>query len=490
MMKRIFTRKSLVALAVALSASGNALAGGTYVPVYGQLKAYPSGAGMVYATFEGDTSATPEEGATFGEPAEQVEVKFVYESALIAYGYYSAHAIAAEGWNFAGFAAEKYIDGEAVFNDSVESPTNPSVLEVQSQKYDSSSMFSSLEEAMGAGFPDEPDAVHYALFNRVNPRVADGYDRFGTVTIDKAVNDFGDKVTIEALPDTTGGNPGNTKFAYWVKKSTGEQVTENPITIEITEPEEYLAYFESDYLEEIEIDETGFLPWFKGNEVYLPKTGPNLSYMLINSRELEPYELNGQKVGLAVADIYGSSIDAQKATILIGKPGKYIIKNDPSRTAPGIFNFTQNYLEWSGESGASAEGVTKDYVYDKQVEVTDEEGETSTKTVTDTIPSTVKYYPFDKAKGAFLLAEDGKVAANTVYLVVLDKVIEANTPDFVPTVIYFEEPTEDETPTAIKTAKKAAMKSNAYYTLGGQQVATPKENGIYIFDGKKVIFRK
>ena len=488
MMKRIFTRKSLVALAVALFTSGNVFAGGTYVPVYGQLKVYPSGAGTVYATFE-SSSATPEEGQNYSEPAEQVDFKFVYESLLSATGYYYANAEAAEGWNFAGFSTEKYIDGEPVLNDSVETTSNPAYLKIESQKYDSSSLFDSVEEAQAAGYPDEPDAVHYALFSRVVPRVADQYDRFGTVSTDKAVNDIGDKVTLTAEPDTTDGNPGNNKFTYWVKKSTGEQLTENPLTVEVTGGEEYIAYFESDYMGEIEIDETGLLPWYGANEIYFPKTGATLGYLQVDSYGLEEYELNGKKVGYAPADEWAGYVEAKTPVIITGKPGKYIIKHDPSRTTP-VYSLTNSFLEWSGENGASAEGVTRDYIYTKQEEYVDEEGETQTRNVKDTIPSTVKYYVLDTAKRLFTLAEDGKVAANTMYLVMLDKIIEANTPDFVPTVIYFEEPTEDEE-TGIKTAtKKPAMKSNAYYTLGGQQVATPKENGIYIFDGKKVIFRK
>ena len=483
-MKRIFTRKSLVALAVALFTSGNVFAGGTYVPVYGQLKVYPSGAGTVYATFE-SSSATPEEGQNYSEPAEQVDFKFVYESLLSATGYYYANAEAAEGWNFAGFSTEKYIDGEPVLNDSVETTSNPAYLKIESQKYDSSSLFDSVEEAQAAGYPDEPDAVHYALFARVVPRVADQYDRFGTVTIDKAVNDIGDKVTIEAVPADEAS-----KFSKWVKQSTGEELTENPLTVDVTGGEVYQAYFESDDMGEIEIDETGLLPWYGANEIYFPKTGATLGYLQVDSYGLEEYELNGKKVGYAPADEWAGSVEAKTPVIITGKPGKYIIKHDPSRTTP-VFSLTNSFLEWSGENGASAEGVTRDYIYTKQVEYEDEEtGETKTENVKDTIPSTVKYYVLDTAKRLFTLAEDGKVAANTMYLVMLDKIIEANTPDFVPTVIYFEEPTEDEE-TGIKTAtKKPAMKSNAYYTLGGQQVATPKENGIYIFDGKKVIFRK
>lgn len=485
-MKRIFTRKSLVALAVALFTSGNVFAGGSYVPIYGQLKVYPSGAGTVYAELD-ESRATPEEGQNYSEPAEQVDIKFVYDGLLSATGYYYAYAEAAEGWNFAGFSTEKYIDGEPVRNDSIEDTSNPAYLKVTSQKYDSSSLFDTAEEAQAAGYPDEPDAVHYALFARVVPRVADQYDRFGTVTIDKAVNDIGDKVTIEAVPADEAS-----KFSKWVKQSTGEELTENPLTVEVTGGEAYLAYFESDNMAEIEIDETGLLPWYCDNYIELPKTGvtgSGLGYLQVDSYGLEAYDFNGQQVGYAPADEWANYVEAKTPVIITGKPGKYTIKHYPDVTTPG-FSLTNSFLEWSGESGASAEGVTRDYIYTKQEEYVDEEGETQTRNVKDTIPSTVKYYVLDTAKRLFTLAEDGKVAANTMYLVMLDKIIEANTPDFVPTVIYFEEPTEDEE-TGIKTAtKKPAMKSNAYYTLGGQQVATPKENGIYIFDGKKVIFRK
>lgn len=98
--------RQLVVLGIILFTSVNsALAGEkSYYDYYANLKAYPTGAGQVYADATGNITEN-QEGVPFSEnmgtPADEVEVKYMaeYNSAG-----FNAYAVPATGWIFAGFS--------------------------------------------------------------------------------------------------------------------------------------------------------------------------------------------------------------------------------------------------------------------------------------------------------------------------------------------------------------------------------------------------
>ena len=89
--------------------------------------------------------------------------------------------------------------------------------------------------------PETPNERCYALFARVivedneggTAIIANNSDEQSDVT-----NDLGDEVTITAVADDE-----RYPFLYWIEKSTGRQITENPYTFNVTHQDTYTPYF-------------------------------------------------------------------------------------------------------------------------------------------------------------------------------------------------------------------------------------------------------
>ena len=465
---KIFTfKKSLLSAAIMLLTTASAFAGNSYVPIYGQLYAYPTGAGKVYAELEEGSVA--EDGSTASQPADMVDVKFVYKG-ITPTGYFYGHAQAEEGWLFAGFATEKYVDGEPVLPETVEDDSNPAYLKVPSAVYKGlASMFSSEEEAFAAGFPADPDAVHYALFTHVAPRISGTGSRLGSVAIDKTVNYVGEDVTITATVKDKYQD--QAQFSHWVEKSTGKEIKENPYTLTVAGVEEYEAVFTSDLLFEVEFpEEGGYIEWYRDCQAYFPETTEQMNFVQPNLKK------NDARAYFEVQPT-ASFVEPKTAAFLYAK-GKQIFLDEPSETKPSGINFYGNPLEkWSGEEGVAVEEVTQ--VIEMKVDGKDKDVEVGDITA----------YLFDKSSETFKRVEGGFVPANRVFLAIPKQLLDGLEEGFVPDVIYLSEEGGDIDGIGNMNVKPT-VKNGKTYTIDGRQVAEPNQNGIYIYDGKKLIFRK
>lgn len=457
-MKKNFTfKKSLLVAAMAFAAV--TAQAQKYTPLWGQLKAYPAEAGKVYA--EMSALGVAPENANYAEPTDVVDVKFAYSYS--AKGNYKGYAVPNEGWAFAGFATQKYEDGEAVMPTEVEWTDNPRVLPVASQKYSKAEL--TKEEAL-ANFPNEPDEVHYALFTRVTVSAeAPYYVKFGSATIDKVANDIGQQITITAVPN----EDAKAKFSHWVEESTGKEITDNPYTLVVSGIENYKAVFTSDNVFTIDFpEEGGYVEFYRENEINFLETVEHPIFMKDNVKKY-----NDEIGFFNEVDKYRTFIDPQIPTFFYGK-GTQTFLDVPTNTKAGNHNGLE---KWSGEEGIdlSAYRITidiGDFWEPKDTVVTDVNG-----------------YLLNTEKNVFERVTDGKVPAKRVFLALPKYFLDQIEEGFVPDMIYLtEEEAEAAGVNGVQVDKP--VKNGKTYTLDGKQVTSPKQKGVYIYDGKKLIFRK
>ena len=448
MMKKIFTclsnhKKMLLVAVVSLMAFGHASASSYYYNHYVVLNTYPTGKGKVYA--EIPQEGVKAEDANFETPAESVEVKYNYYSSSSSS--FNAIAVPEDGWIVAGYTyGTKNEDGTfTARTDTLITADNPANLSSTSVSYSENS----LEEALSI-FPLEADTAFYAVFTHVSPRVGNGQESFGKVKIDKISNDVGDKVTLTATPDSIA------TFAYWVEKSTGKQIKDNPLTIDVTKAEEYYAYFESDLMETVTFPEGGgYLPYYTPCYVYYPNKY-DFTVMVFDTDSPQKFQMDGKDAIAAVptaVNYYGGQYAGVQ--LLYGE-GTYSFKKYLTNTNPSSIT---NFLRWSGDEGVK----------------------------TDTLPAGHHYYTFDVNTELFNIV-GADIAAKQVYMAMPDSCVEKLTPGSFPNVIYTK---TDGSQTGIATIKAGeTVKNKGIYTLNGRKVDAMEQKGVYIYDGKKILYRK
>ena len=452
--------RTLLFLAFVLGTSTNAFAGGSgYYDYWAQLAAYPSGAGKVYAkVINGNTLPEDNENYTdFTTPAQQVDVKY-YAQNVFNYSF-KGYAVPAEGWIFAGFAGaiKNESTGDYTVNFNVSVSSNPGDLAMNATTNADD------EAAALTNFPLTPDTLYYAFFSHVVPQVAVGQAPLGTATVDKVVNELGDKVTLTATPI----NANTTRFAYWINKTTGAKITDNPLNVQVTDTVHYEAHFNCDSAFTINFPEKGgFAVVYRDTTFYLPDNvveynfrynpdyyyysdlvrGDSLSYDSVNQRFFFPNEQTGyQSPGGEPHVLYGKG----EATFI-------------SDSVPGIDVSTKNELRYSGKNGVKA----------------------------DSLLLTHQYYSLNLEKQCFELMKlsmGSGIAPNTTYLDLPEERYKVFGVTEAPEVI---SGTTDVDPTlginTVSADRRKASAKKGIYTVGGQKVSSAIR-GLYIIDGKKVI---
>lgn len=219
-MKKIFTLMLMVLGAL------TAHAGATFYANNVRVETYQGVGGTVYVenTQSGQTT----------QPATSVDVEAVT-------GVYQlfAGAIPADGWQFLGWSfAQAGEDGALAYTGSI----------------DETDSYINIPEANGfegedslkvvGMIPLEPNVRLYALFTHVKAISDEKTGFLGNVEVDKPMNDLGQNVTLTATADTE--TDPTAKFLYWVKQSTGEKITTNPLTLSVNGIETYVAHFDSE----------------------------------------------------------------------------------------------------------------------------------------------------------------------------------------------------------------------------------------------------
>lgn len=462
-MKKNFTLKKSLLMALLSLTSVGAQAQLKYVPLYGQLKAYPISGGKVYAEMSG--LGTAPEGNDYAEPATIKNVKFACKG-VSPKGNYKAYAVPNEAWKFAGFATQKYKDGDPVIPTEVEWPDNPKTLNLESQGYTKEDMTATPEEAFDI-FPETPDEVHYALFTRVTVSVdAPYYLKFGSVNIDKLVNDVGQKVTITAVPN----EETKATFSHWIEESTGNKITENPYTFNVAIADNYKAVFASENIFTIDFpEEGGYVEFYKENEVYFLETVEHPIFMKDNVKKYDKENGFFNEV-----DKYRTFISAQTPTYFYGKGTQYLL-DDPKSIKPGNH---EGLEKWSGEDGIELS------TYTIKIDIGDYWNPK------DSVVGDVNAYLLNAEMNVFERITGGaSVPANRVFLAIPQYFLDQIEEGFVPDLIYLsEEDAEAASVDGVHADKP--VKNGKIFTLDGKQVTSPKQKGVYIYDGKKLIFRK
>lgn len=284
-------------------------------------------------------------------------------------------------------------------------------------------------------YPLEPDSVYYAMFAKVVTRYVPGEEALGTVENSKLLNDTGDKVTLTAKPSA----PYN-RFAFW-KNGKGEQFKDNPLTLTVSEADNITVYFDSDSTRRFSFPEDGgYVLFSSSHAAYLAGD--------MEGCVVTPDSVTDGDVRLTR---YGFSVNANEGYLLYGKGECTITFYDD----PYEWFDEENILMSSGESGKTIDGSEADK----------------------------KYYLF--RDGVFVLAKEGDfVEPNSAYLAIPDSCgVTAET-------LTIDGGSLDTGIRGTEAARPAQLHASGTYDLAGRRTATPDKNGIYIVDGKKVLYRK
>ena len=467
-MKKVLTSKTskrvLLGLTLVMCSTLNALAGGDDWYAYKvQAEAYPTGAGLVYV----DTVAVDEEQIQWAETTDR---EFTTRATL-AYGYAKAN----EGWQLLGFAKDTFDeDNNLVRTDSVTDPIGDSGYAMlmlnngeTSKHWDDATGTEVSDDSItvAAKMPLDPNNSFRALFTRVAAHVNKLQTAMGSVTIDKLVNNLGDKVTLTATP--------NNKFCQFVNWTLNGQVlsTEPTIVVDVTGVANYQANFSDSRTVTLQFPETGGYQLFYSNYDFdlleqVEAYSPNLYYALSNEAELAD-SVNAE--GRRISHLCGSSTNfflaGKKPAILHGFGQVSISPSSADEVSLEEDGYWCTMFRWSGEQGVQV----------------------------DTLPTTDKerdmtfiYYTFDIDKLQFNRITNGTIAPRSLYMRIFGNMVAPGLE--APEVIYFNEDVESEA-TGVNTVKVYPQQDKGFFTLDGRRQKNPSRNGIYVTDGKKIVVR-
>ena len=471
-MKKIFTsmrsKRLLLSAALVLTSALNAMAGGEDWYAYKvQVDAYPTGAGLVYI----DTVTVD---ASTVQYAESVDREFTTTSTL-AYGYAQAN----EGWQFLGFIKDTLdINGNRMNVEEITDPvstwadyvtltldkgvTSKHIDEITGEEVSDDSL------TVAAQMPLEPNNYFRAIFTRVAVQVNEMQTAMGTATIDKLVNNIGDKVTLTATPDNE-----FCKFENWTLN--GEVVSTEPtLTLDVNEVATYVANFSDSRTVTIHFpEEGGYQVWYNkyGYDLHyqLESYSPYLYYSMDNSTELiDTMSTEGLRVSHLAGTTSGYFMDGKKPSIIHGYGDVTISPASGQEASDEEDSYSCSMFRWSGDEGVKV----------------------------DTLPTTnvendltYLYYTFDIDKMLFNRITTGTIAPNQLYMRIFGNMVGVGLE--APEVIYFNGEVFNEAVAGIATIEaQQNSQRRGIFTLDGRQVVAPAKNGIYVTDGKKIVYRK
>ena len=284
-------------------------------------------------------------------------------------------------------------------------------------------------------YPYEPDSIYYAMFARVVTRYVPGEEGLGKIAVSKVLNDTGDEISLTATPNTD-----NCRFAYWTD-SEGNRIEDNPLNLTVSGPETYTAHFDCDSTVRLTFpEEGGYIPWSSPRAFYLG--GEEMLACVVFGDSVSDGQVNLLE--------YGFSANANQGYLLYGKGEVTISYYDDSYAA---------FLEDDLLLSSGAEGVN-----------------------IDTLDTEGKSY-FLWQDGKFVRATEGFVEPWSAYLMVPDTC--GVTKDVLS--VYSSSTTGIGD---VKADVKAPAKVQGVYDLAGRRLMAPGKDGIYIIDGKKVLYRK
>jgi len=461
-MKRLFTsnKRLVLTAALALSTAFTAMAGGDDWYAFNvQIDAYPTGAGVVYADENEMEAFAPAEDAVF---KESINVQYTSTTSML-----NAFAQANDGWYLLGFAKDTLdTEGNVHHVDEITYKIGEmgyamlSLDGVSSKHWDDESQSEVSDDSLTVAglMPLEPNNYFRAIFTHAYATVAPGYEYLAKVTVDKLANNIGDKVTFTATPLSD-----FTTFVNWTKD--GEVVSTSP-TMEVTVGgiEEYVANFTDSRNITLNFpEEGGYIPFFSeysyglvGTEVYA--YAPAIYDDMENNCLVDMVIEEGQRA--SYLNMIGGNYQTggMTAQLLYGYGNVTLVPND---TVAAEEPWNTQVFRWTDESGLAVGGLNQ---------------------------SMDKYYAYDQANLKFDLITDGSIAANSLYMVMPDSLMAEGQP--APAVIYVDENAYINGVTGIRVPAANNAAKQKTYDLQGRRIDAINREGLYIFDGKKVIYRK
>ena len=461
-MKKLITSSKRLVLTVTLvlTTALTAMAGGDDWYAYNiQIDTYPTGAGKVYVDENDMMAYAPAEDAVY---KESINVQYTSTATML-----NIFPQANEGWHLLGFAKDAIDEtGNVVRNDSIVSKVDEfagyaSVMPdgVFSKHWDDDAQQEVSDDSLtvAALMPLEPNNYFRAIFTHAYATVAKGYENLATVSADKLINNIGDKVTFTATPLSS-----FTTFVNWTKDS--EVVSTNP-TLEVTVggADEYVANFTDTRNITLTFpEEGGYLPFFSEYSYGLDGTGV-FAYSPVIFEEQENdclVDMVGEDdQRISYLNMIGGEFQTGGMTALLlnGYGEVTLVPND---TVAADMPWNEQVFHWTDMSGLAVGGLNQ---------------------------SESKYYVYDQAGQKFNLITDGSIAPSSLYMVMPDSLMAEGQP--APEVIYVDENVYN-TATGIAAVGRGPLASGKRFDLQGRRIDAISRDGIYIFDGKKVIYRK
>jgi len=440
----------LAAVALIFSVSAVQAGGDEWYAYKVQVDAYPTGAGTVYVT--DDAAALPE--------AEDYVPSQDFELTTTGYSLYG-YAKAAEGWQFIGFAKDALDEnGDVVRVDEVAATQSdefsPAYLSldngVGSKHYDESMGAEVSDDSLtvAALMPMDPNNYFRALFTHVAVQVSVEQRVMGTASIDKLVNNIGDKVTLTAEPASEFSS-----FVNWTLD--GEVVSTEPtLTVDVKGVATYQANFSDTRTMTLHFpEEGGFVEFYSPYPYLLFSAATAYNTSIYEDTENNLIEKNEQ--GEQYLDLITSTYATmgKTATVLYGEGDVTLY---PSENVESDEPMYPQLFRWSGSEGVTVDAAMQEHD---------------------------KLYTFDAEKGVFSLITEGQIAAEKLYMVMPDSMLTDGT---VPAKIYIDQTMT----TGIEMVQGGSRKQAdvAVYDLAGRLASAVKREGIYVLDGRKVLYRK
>lgn len=484
-MKKIFTLNiaALLLTAVALLVPRQAQAQDEiqidgYVNLFIQVKAAPQGGGQVFPFYQEATVKAWRDSWDFKQPVPVGSIMNAAFTMLFLY----ANPNEANGYSFGGWYLD---DGDGVFDLEKDELINesPEYLHLTALD-DDVTVYETQAAARTGTFPSTPQATFFAYFTR-GARVSlsyyqddylDLHANCGMVWISKEANEPGDQVTIRAIPND------GFHFEYWQDASEmGNIITrENPYTFTVQGGEHFYAYFMADDGPAFDLPEEGGFavanigaPWVLSDQSV--KDGGLV--LVMEAEDLKRTADGKVYLDMANEDSHINVAQWQGAPSIIYGKGQVRFAY---KLAYGVARQNNALVRWSGNGTTIGGEVNYVYVFIPELGAFIQYGTTDSFSINYT--------------------ESVRVPANMAYFSMSAYDLTDNYGN-IPTVIGLSPETYDKGQAGYNDALaqlaavegvrmgESTLQGLKVYTLSGVEVKTTSEKGVFIVNGKKMIFR-